>query len=128
MGLYSLLRGIADRFRMAYLYPDQVIRVAKGIAEGAEISDEIKAKWRAESDRQVLGLMAQKERELKAQQAQQEYEAGLANGGVPGPRFSGPSAHLRRRHDTPRAEADPGGPDGPAEEPAELLGDSRRGF
>jgi len=77
MGLYSLLRGIADRFRMAYLYPDQVIRVAKGIAEGAEISDEIKAKWRAESDRQVLGLMAQKERELKAQQAQQEYEAGL---------------------------------------------------
>ena len=77
MGLYSLLRGIADRFRMAYLYPDQVIRVAKGIAEGAEISDEIKAKWRAESDRQVLGLMAQKERELKAQQAQQAYEAGL---------------------------------------------------
>ena len=47
MGLYSLLRGIADRFKMACLYPDQVIRLAEGIAEGVEISDAIKAKWKA---------------------------------------------------------------------------------
>jgi hypothetical protein len=77
MGLYSFLRGIADRVRMACLYPDQVIRIGEGLAERAEISDEIRAKWKEESDRQVLGLMAQKERELMAQKAQQEYEAGL---------------------------------------------------
>ena len=47
---------------MACLYPDQVIRLAEGIAEGVEISDVIKAKWKAESDRQVQGLMDQKER------------------------------------------------------------------
>ena len=64
MGLYSLLRGIANRFKMACLYPDQVICLAEGIAEGVEISDAIKAKWKAESDRQVQGLMDQKEREL----------------------------------------------------------------
>ena len=77
MGLYSFLWGIADRVRMACLYPDQVIRIDEGLAEGAEISDEIRAKWKEESDRQVLGLMAQKERELMAQKTQQEYEEGL---------------------------------------------------
>ena len=62
---------------MACLYPDQVIRLAEGIAEGVEISDAIKAKWKTESGRQVQGLLDQKERELRAQQAQQAYEAGL---------------------------------------------------
>ena len=53
MGLFSFVRGIADRFKMACLYPDQVIRLAEGIAEGVEISEVIKAKWKAESDKQV---------------------------------------------------------------------------
>ena len=35
MGIYSLLRGIADRVRMACLYPDQVIRIGEGLEEGA---------------------------------------------------------------------------------------------
>ena len=77
MGIYSWLRSIADRVKMACVYPDQVIRIGEGLEEGAEISDEIRAKWKAESDRQVKGLMAQKERELMAQKAQQEYEEGL---------------------------------------------------
>ena len=71
-----MLRGIADRVRMACVYPDQVIRIGEGLEEGAAISDEIRARWK-ESDRQVKGLMAQKERELMAQKAQQEYEEGL---------------------------------------------------
>ena len=77
MGIYSWLRSIADRVKMACVYPDQVIRIGEGLEEGAAISDEIRARWKEESDRQVKGLMAQKERELMAQKAQQEYEEGL---------------------------------------------------
>ena len=51
------MRGIFNRFRMAEcMYLDPVIRLSEGIAEGGEISEEIKAKWKAESDRHVQEL------------------------------------------------------------------------
>ena len=59
------------------VYPDPVIRLSKGIAEGGEISEEIKAKWKAESDRPIQELWDRKERELKALRAQQAYADGL---------------------------------------------------
>ena len=78
MGLYSFLRGIIDRFRMAEcVYPDTVMRLSEGIEAGGEISVAIKAKWKAESDRQLQELLDKKERELKARQAQQAYADGL---------------------------------------------------
>ena len=39
------------------VYPDTVIRLSEGIEAGGEISSEIKAKWKAESDRQLQELL-----------------------------------------------------------------------
>ena len=78
MGLSSCLRGIFDRFRMAdCVYPDNVIRLSEGIAEGGEISAAIKAKWKAKSDKNVQELWERKERKLTARRAQQQYADGL---------------------------------------------------
>ena len=64
MGLYSFLSSIVARFKMACLYPDHVIRLSEGIEEGGEIAEAIRAKWKAESDKQLQELLDKKEREL----------------------------------------------------------------
>ena len=105
MGLSSFLRGIFDRFRMAEcVYPDDVICLSEGIADGGEISATIKAKWKAESDKHVQELWERKEREIQARRAQQAYADGLEpldSGGFPGPRVGGARAQQRGRHLTP---------------------------
>ena len=103
MGLYSFLRGIVDRFRMAEcVYPDTVMRLSEGIEAGGEISVAIKAKWKAESDRQLQELLDKKERELKARQAQQAYADGLGPlEAFPDPELVEPSPSTRPpRHPT----------------------------
>ena len=77
MGLYSFLRGIVDRFKMACLYQDHVIRLSEGIEEGGVITEAIRTKWQMESNKQLQELLDKKGRELKAQRAQQAYAEGL---------------------------------------------------
>ena len=60
---------------MACIYSNAFIRLAEGIQPGGTISEEIKAKWKEESEGNIRTLYAQWEKRQQAEIAQKEYLA-----------------------------------------------------